>query len=75
MERICRVRGETPARPLRSNPSTSGSDGYEKRIKKIDDNIQIAQSNVKKLDRQDDIKKPGKNSSIQLHYFLRFLKN
>ncbi|XP_029161662.1 ankyrin-2-like isoform X2 [Nylanderia fulva] len=36
------------------NPSTSGSDDYEKRIKEIDEIIRIAQSNVEKLDRQDD---------------------
>nr|XP_050868053.1 ankyrin-2-like isoform X3 [Vespula vulgaris] len=36
------------------NPSTSGSDDYEKRIKEIDEIIRIAQSNVERLDRQDD---------------------
>ena len=36
------------------NPSTSGSDDYEKRIKEIDEIIRIAQSNVEKFDRQDD---------------------
>ncbi|XP_012285655.2 LOW QUALITY PROTEIN: ankyrin-2 [Orussus abietinus] len=36
------------------NPSTSGSDDYEKRIKEIDEIIRIAQSNVEKLERQDD---------------------
>ncbi|XP_076629390.1 uncharacterized protein LOC143345812 isoform X3 [Colletes latitarsis] len=36
------------------NPSTSGSDDYEKRIKEIDEIIRIAQSNVERFDRQDD---------------------
>lgn len=36
------------------NPSTSGSDDYEKRIKEIDEIIRIAQSNVEKFERQDD---------------------
>nr|XP_033327143.1 ankyrin-2-like isoform X2 [Megalopta genalis] len=36
------------------NPSTSGSDDYEKRIKEIDEIIRIAQTNVERFDRQDD---------------------
>ncbi|KAK0079821.1 hypothetical protein PV325_000768 [Microctonus aethiopoides] len=36
------------------NPSTSGSDDYEKRIMEIDEIIRIAQANVEKFDRQDD---------------------
>ena len=36
------------------NPSTSGSDDYEKRVMEIDEIIRIAQANVEKFDRQDD---------------------
>lgn len=53
MENLPRSRTETSAAGS-FNPSTSGSDDYEKRIKEIDEIIRIAQSNVEKLDRQDD---------------------
>lgn len=53
VENLPRSRAETSA-PGSFNPSTSGSDDYEKRIKEIDEIIRIAQSNVEKLDRQDD---------------------
>ncbi|XP_034951102.1 ankyrin-2-like isoform X1 [Chelonus insularis] len=44
-----------PVEPSTSfNPSTSGSDDYEKRIMEIDEIIRIAQANVEKFDRQDD---------------------
>lgn len=47
-----------PAEPVSAagsfNPSTSGSDDYEKRIMEIDEIIRIAQANVEKFDRQDD---------------------
>lgn len=53
MENLPRSRTDTSATGS-FNPSTSGSDDYEKRIKEIDEIIRIAQSNVEKLDRQDD---------------------
>lgn len=53
MENLPRSRTETSAAGS-FNPSTSGSDDYEKRIKEIDEIIRIAQSNVERLDRQDD---------------------
>lgn len=53
LENLPRSRTETSA-PGSFNPSTSGSDDYEKRIKEIDEIIRIAQSNVEKLERQDD---------------------
>lgn len=53
MESLPRSRTETSAAGS-FNPSTSGSDDYEKRIKEIDEIIRIAQSNVERLDRQDD---------------------
>ncbi|XP_024889284.1 ankyrin-2-like isoform X1 [Temnothorax curvispinosus] len=52
-ENLPRSRAETSAAGS-VNPSTSGSDDYEKRIKEIDEIIRIAQSNVEKLERQDD---------------------
>ncbi|XP_050453725.1 ankyrin-2-like isoform X1 [Cataglyphis hispanica] len=53
MENLPRSRTDTSVTGS-FNPSTSGSDDYEKRIKEIDEIIRIAQSNVEKLDRQDD---------------------
>ncbi|XP_020709511.2 ankyrin-2-like isoform X2 [Athalia rosae] len=53
MESLTRTRTESSA-PASFNPSTSGSDDYEKRIREIDEIIRIAQSNVEKFDRQDD---------------------
>ncbi|XP_070530667.1 ankyrin-2-like isoform X2 [Cardiocondyla obscurior] len=53
LENLPRSRTETSATGS-FNPSTSGSDDYEKRIKEIDEIIRIAQSNVEKLERQDD---------------------
>ncbi|KMQ93434.1 microtubule-associated protein futsch-like protein [Lasius niger] len=53
MENLPRSRTDTSATGS-FNPSTSGSDDYEKRIKEIDEIIRLAQSNVEKLDRQDD---------------------
>lgn len=53
LENLPRSRTETSAAGS-INPSTSGSDDYEKRIKEIDEIIRIAQSNVEKLERQDD---------------------
>lgn len=53
LENLPRSRTETSA-AASVNPSTSGSDDYEKRIKEIDEIIRIAQSNVEKLERQDD---------------------
>ncbi|XP_039306763.1 ankyrin-2 isoform X2 [Solenopsis invicta] len=53
LENLPRSRTETSA-PGSVNPSTSGSDDYEKRIKEIDEIIRLAQSNVEKLERQDD---------------------
>lgn len=52
LENLPRSRTETSAGSF--NPSTSGSDDYEKRIKEIDEIIRIAQSNVEKFERQDD---------------------
>lgn len=52
MENLPRSRNISAAGSV--NPSTSGSDDYEKRIKEIDEIIRIAQSNVEKFDRQDD---------------------
>ncbi|XP_066594347.1 ankyrin-2-like [Prorops nasuta] len=55
LENIPRPRPETSSSCTGSiNPSTSGSDDYERRIKEIDEIIRIAQSNVEKLERQDD---------------------
>ncbi|XP_011332219.2 ankyrin-2 isoform X2 [Ooceraea biroi] len=54
MEGLPRTRPETSSAAGSINPSTSGSDDYEKRIKEIDEIIRIAQSNVEKFDRQDD---------------------
>ncbi|XP_011645228.1 ankyrin-2-like [Pogonomyrmex barbatus] len=55
MENLPRSRTEAERSATGSfNPSTSGSDDYEKRIKEIDEIIRIAQSNVEKFDRQDD---------------------
>ncbi|XP_012537405.2 ankyrin-2 isoform X2 [Monomorium pharaonis] len=53
LENLPRSRTDSSA-PGSINPSTSGSDDYEKRIKEIDEIIRIAQSNVEKLERQDD---------------------
>ncbi|XP_011872627.1 PREDICTED: ankyrin-2-like isoform X2 [Vollenhovia emeryi] len=53
LENLPRSRTETSAAGS-FNPSTSGSDDYEKRIKEIDEIIRIAQSNVEKSERQDD---------------------
>ncbi|XP_076175196.1 uncharacterized protein LOC143150636 isoform X2 [Ptiloglossa arizonensis] len=53
LESLSRTRVETTV-VASFNPSTSGSDDYEKRIKEIDEIIRIAQSNVEKFDRQDD---------------------
>lgn len=53
LESLPRSRTETSAAGS-FNPSTSGSDDYEKRIKEIDEIIRIAQSNVEKSERQDD---------------------
>ncbi|XP_015589872.1 ankyrin-2 isoform X2 [Cephus cinctus] len=53
LESLLRARAESSA-PGSINPSTSGSDDYEKRIKEIDEIIRIAQANVEKFDRQDD---------------------
>lgn len=50
---MARVKAETSATGS-VNPSTSGSDDYEKRIREIDEIIRIAQANVEKLERQDD---------------------
>jgi len=54
MEGLSRTKPETSSTTGSFNPSTSGSDDYEKRIKEIDEIIRIAQSNVEKFDRQDD---------------------
>ncbi|XP_018401758.1 PREDICTED: ankyrin-2-like [Cyphomyrmex costatus] len=53
LENLPRSRTETSAAGS-FNPSTSGSDDYEKRIKEIDEIIRIAQSNMEKFERQDD---------------------
>ncbi|XP_012059295.1 PREDICTED: ankyrin-2-like [Atta cephalotes] len=53
LENLPRSRTETSATGS-FNPSTSGSDDYEKRIKEIDEIIRIAQSNMEKFERQDD---------------------
>ncbi|XP_046629849.1 uncharacterized protein LOC124310161 isoform X1 [Neodiprion virginianus] len=53
LESLARTKAESSA-PASFNPSTSGSDDYEKRIREIDEIIRIAQSNVEKFDRQDD---------------------
>ncbi|XP_046744118.1 uncharacterized protein LOC124410039 isoform X2 [Diprion similis] len=53
LEGLARAKAESST-PASFNPSTSGSDDYEKRIREIDEIIRIAQSNVEKFDRQDD---------------------
>jgi len=53
LENLPRSRTETSTAGS-FNPSTSGSDDYEKRIKEIDEIIRIAQSNMEKFERQDD---------------------
>ena len=55
LESLARAKAESQgSAPGSFNPSTSGSDDYEKRIKEIDEIIRLAQANVEKIDRHDD---------------------
>ncbi|XP_011498508.1 PREDICTED: uncharacterized protein LOC105362720 [Ceratosolen solmsi marchali] len=55
LENLARAKIESQgSAPESFNPSTSGSDDYEKRIKEIDEIIRLAQANVEKIDKQDD---------------------
>lgn len=57
LENLARVKAEgqgSGSAPGSFNPSTSGSDDYEKRIKEIDDIIKMAQQNVEKIERSDE---------------------
>jgi hypothetical protein len=55
LENLARAKIESQeSAPGSFNPSTSGSDDYEKRIKEIDEIIRLAQANVEKIDQQDD---------------------
>lgn len=55
LENLARAKVESQESAAGSfNPSTSGSDDYEKRIKEIDEIIRLAQANVEKIDRHDD---------------------
>ncbi|XP_023247332.1 ankyrin-2-like isoform X2 [Copidosoma floridanum] len=55
LESLARAKAESQgSAPGSFNPSTSGSDDYEKRIKEIDEIIRLAQANVEKIERHDD---------------------
>lgn len=55
LENLARAKIEEQETAVGSfNPSTSGSDDYEKRIKEIDDIIRMAQASAEKIDRRED---------------------
>ena len=56
LESLARAKAEGQESAAGSfNPSTSGSDDYEKRIKEIDEIIRLAKENVQSFERHEDI--------------------
>ncbi|KAJ8675636.1 hypothetical protein QAD02_011422 [Eretmocerus hayati] len=57
LENLARAKAESQGSPAAGsfNPSTSGSDDYEKRIKEIDEIIKLAQASAEKIEKHEDI--------------------